>query len=98
MDDPLAYEQKQKVRNLVSQVKPTFSLFKKYYEWFQQHEVTTKPKYEALQELLKKAAIERAEREAALERERLEREEQARQRELKRLEQERYRQEQYELE
>jgi hypothetical protein len=40
--------------------------------------VTTKPKYEALQELLKKAAIERAEREAALERERLEREEQAR--------------------
>lgn len=48
MDDPIAYEQKQKVRNLVNKVKPTFSLFKKYYEWFQQHEVTSKTKYDEL--------------------------------------------------
>jgi hypothetical protein len=34
MDDPIAYEQKQNLRNLVAKVKPTFSLFKKYYEWF----------------------------------------------------------------
>jgi hypothetical protein len=68
------------------QVKPTFSLFKKYYEWFQQHEVTTKPKYEALHEAMRRAAAERAEREAQAERERLEYEEHLRQKEQKRLE------------
>ena len=33
-EDPITYQHKQKVRNLLSQVKPTVSLFKRYYEWF----------------------------------------------------------------
>jgi hypothetical protein len=32
--DPLASLQKQQVRSLVSDVKPTLTLFKRYYEWF----------------------------------------------------------------
>ena len=48
----------------MSKVKPTISLFKRYYEWFNQHEVTTKSKYEELQENIRRSIAEAAEREA----------------------------------
>ena len=66
---------------MVSQVKPTISLFKKYYEWFSEHEVTTKPKFEEMHENIKRAAAEAAQREAELKAERERKEELARQRE-----------------
>lgn len=69
-EDPITFKQKQKLRSLVAQVKPTFSLFKRYYEWFNQHEVTTQSKYEELQENMRRAAAEAAAREAELQKER----------------------------
>ena len=74
------------MRVLVSQVKPTISLFKRYYEWFNQHEVTTKSKYEELQENLRRAIAEAAAREAEAQKERERKEQLAREREAQLLE------------
>lgn len=86
------------MRTLVSQVKPTISLFKRYYEWFSQHEVTTKANYEVLQESLQRAKAEAAERELELQRERERKEQLAREKEEKEREAQRYREEQAEIE
>ena len=68
-EDPITYEHKQKIRGLLGQVKPTISLFQRYYEWFNQHEITTRPRFEAMHEAMRIAAAEAAARELERQRE-----------------------------
>ena len=53
---------KHRIRLLIQDVDPKFSLYKRYLSWFHQHEVTTSSRYDQLLESLRLAKEEEARR------------------------------------
>ena len=90
-DDPIHREQRLQLKQTMAQVQPVMSLYKRYLKWFSQHDVLSHPKYVAMIEADKIAAVEEAAREAEQLRLKLQHEEHERQKEQKRYEAEQYR-------